>query len=226
MDQPDLERGRHAHALAGLARLNFLSRSSAILFRPLVKLQQKLGKDKLRILDVASGAGDIPIRLWTRAAASGLDWRISGCDISPVAVEYARKAALEADVPVRFFVHDALVQPLPGPFDAVTCSLFLHHLETEQAVALLRSIARLADGGPMMVLVNDLDRSLRGLVLAYLATRLLTTSRVVHTDGPRSVRAAFTMAEARGLAEEAGLSGAVIGRRWPCRWLLNWSRPS
>jgi SAM-dependent methyltransferase len=226
MDRPDLPADRHAHALTGLARINFLSRSSGILFAPLVAWQRRLGLPRLRILDVASGGGDVAVRLWQRAARAGLDWHIAGCDISPVAVEQARARASRAGAPVQFFVHDALAGPFPGTCDAVTCSLFLHHLDEGPAVALLRAMANLPEGGPALVLVNDLDRSLRGLLLAHLATRLLTTSAVVHTDGPLSVRAAFTPAEALALAEQAGLHGATVRRRWPCRWLLSWSRPT
>jgi hypothetical protein len=58
-----------------------------------------------------------------------------------------------------------------------------------------------------------------------VATRLLTTSYVVHNDGPLSVEAAWTMAEAQRLAEEAGLPGARISWRWPFRFLLTWRRP-
>jgi hypothetical protein len=76
-----------------------------------------------------------------------------------------------------------------------------------------------------LVLVDDLNRSWAGLALASAATRLLTTSAVVHTDGPRSVRAAFTPSEALGLAEQAGLTGATVRRHWPCRWQLVWRRP-
>jgi SAM-dependent methyltransferase len=138
--------------------------------------------------------------------------------------ELARARALHEDAPVHFFVHDALAAPFPGSYDAVICSLFLHHLDEGPAVALLRSMASLPGGGPALLLVNDLDRSLRGLLLAYLATRLLSASPVVHIDGPLSVRAAFTLAEARALAEQAGLHGASVRRRWPCRWLLSWTR--
>ncbi len=226
MDQPGLDPGRHGQALSALARINLLSRSSAVLFAPLIALQQRLRTDRLRILDIATGAGDVPIRLWRRAARAGLHWDIAGCDVSPVAVEHARARAQGSQAPVQFFVHDVLANPLPGPYDAVVCSLFLHHLNEEQARTLLRSMANLQGGGPALVLVNDLNRSLHELALVYLATRLVTTSGVVHTDGPRSVRAAFTIAEARLLAEQAGLPGAVVKRRWPCRWLLSWSRPA
>jgi hypothetical protein len=84
-------------------------------------------------------------------------------------------------------------------------------------------MARLAT---RLVLVNDLVRGPAAYALAWLGTRLLTRSPVVHLDGPRSVAAAFTLREARELAERAGLHGARIDRRWPCRYLLAWRRPA
>ena len=40
-----------------------------------------------------------------------------------------------------------------------------------------------------------------------------------------SVAAALTCREALELAEEGGLKGATIARRWPQRFLLSWSKP-
>ena len=102
----------------------------------------------------------------------------------------------------------------------LTCSLFLHHLDEAEAVDLLR---RMAAAARQLVLINDLRRSTAGLLLAYLGTRLLSTSPVVHTDGPLSVAAAFTLAEVRKLAAQAGLKGATVAGRWPFRFLLKWS---
>jgi SAM-dependent methyltransferase len=222
MDQPGLSPSRHVRALRGLARINLLSGSAGILWGPLKALGRELGTRALRVLDVASGGGDVPIRLWRRARRAGLDWDVEGCDISPVAVEHARACAARAGAEVRFFVHDALRDPLPAGYDAVISSLFLHHLDGDQARAFLR---RLADSAGRLLLINDLARSWPGLILAHVGARLLSASPVVHTDGPRSVEAAFTPGEALALAEKAGLHGATVARRWPCRYLLTWRRP-
>jgi hypothetical protein len=122
---------------------------------------------------------------------------------------------------VRFFRLDALGDPLPADFDVLSCSLFLHHLAEDDAVGLLR---RMAQAARRMVLVNDLIRSPLGYVLAWCGCRLLSRSPVVHFDGPASVAAAFTLGEARALADRAGLAGAVLTRHWPERFLLTWSR--
>jgi 2-polyprenyl-3-methyl-5-hydroxy-6-metoxy-1,4-benzoquinol methylase len=222
MDEPGLDPRRHAHALRGLARINFWSGSARILWPPLADLARRLSPRRPRVLDLATGGGDVPIRLWRRARRAGLELELEGCDVSEVALAYARDCAERAGAPVRFFELDLLRDPIPLGYDAITCSLFLHHLDEDQACDLLRGMAGAARH---LVLVNDLERCWAGLALAHLATRLLTTSAVVHTDGPRSVARAYKRAEARALAERAGLRGAVVSRRWPFRYLLSWSRP-
>jgi SAM-dependent methyltransferase len=221
MDRPDLDPDRHIVALRALARINLLSHSSGILWPSLAELARTMAPRVPRILDVATGGGDVPIRLWRRARRAGLDLHLDGCDISPVALEHARSRAAAVAAPIRFFEYDALTGAALTGYDAIICSLFLHHLDEEQALELL---CRLSGMAGRLVLINDLDRGWTGWLAAQLITRLLTTSYIVRVDGPRSVEGAFTRAEARALAERAGLSGARVERRWPFRWLLTWRR--
>jgi 2-polyprenyl-3-methyl-5-hydroxy-6-metoxy-1,4-benzoquinol methylase len=222
MDQPDLDAAQHAEALRGLARINWWSRSAGILWTPVRELARRVA-GPVRILDVATGAGDVPVRMSLLGRRRGLRLQIDGCDVSPVAIACARGRAERAGADVRFFVQDALAGPLLSGYDVVMSSLFLHHLDTEQARVFL---ARMGEQAGRLVLVNDLVRGTAGLLLAHVGTRLLSRSWVVHTDGPRSVEGAFTMPELRGLADEAGLRGAAVAWRWPFRMLLTWRRPS
>lgn len=221
MDGPDMAGPRHAAALRGLERINAWSGSARLLGPALAALARQAARP-VRVLDVATGAGDVPLRLARRARRAGLLMEIAGCDRSPSAVAHARRRAEEQGAGVRFFEWDALRGPLPTGYDAVVSSLFLHHLDEGEAVDFLR---RMADAAGRLVLVNDLVRGLPGLALAYVGTRALSRSEVVHVDGVRSVRAAFTAAEAERLAQQAGLEGATVARRWPCRFLLTWGRP-
>jgi SAM-dependent methyltransferase len=221
MDQPNLDAGLHFRALRGLERINSLSGSAGILWTGLSARLAEFGGREIRLLDVATGAGDLPIRLWHKAQRAGVPVKIDACDVSPAALTFARERARRVNAPVQFFECDALAGPLPAGYDVLTSSLFLHHLDEATALVFLR---RLAEAAERLVLVNDLVRGLRGFVLAYVGARLLTTSPVVHVDAPRSVEAAFTIEEARDLARRAGLQGAVVTRRWPCRYLLSWSR--
>jgi SAM-dependent methyltransferase len=220
MDQPDLEERLLRGALCGLERINRWSGSAGTLWRPIRALARRV-REPLRLLDVATGAGDVPLALWRKARRRGVALRVEGCDFSPGAVAHARRRAAEVGADVYFFKWDAAAGPLPEGYDVLTSSLFLHHLDEGPAVDLLRRMGRAAG---RLVLVNDLRRGLGGLLLAHVATRLLSASPVVHRDGPRSVVAAFTPTEARDLARQAGLEGACVVRRWPCRFLLTWSK--
>lgn len=221
MDQPELDRALHAHALRGLGRINRVSSSASILWHEIMDLASKEPRRPIRVLDLATGGGDLPIELARRAHRAGLEIEIEGCDVSPVAVGFATRAAHASSVPVRFFPLDALNDPLPAAYDIVMCSLFLHHLTDGDAVRLLR---RMAEAAGSLVLVNDLLRSRFGYWLAWAGCRVLSRSPIVHHDGPASVRAAFRLEEVRAMADRAGLSGARLGRRWPWRFLLSWSR--
>ncbi len=221
MDRPDMAGPPHEQALRGLERINAWSGSAGLLWPAIARLGRERPSEPIRVLDVATGAGDIPIRLWQRAQQASVLLEVAGCDRSLSALEHARQRAREKQADVRFFEWDALHGPLPAGYDVVMSSLFLHHLATEEATDLLR---RMAAAARAMVLVNDLCRGLAGLSLAWAGTRILSRSPVVHTDGVLSVRAAFTAEELRRLALDAGLTGAVVTRRWPCRMLLTWRR--
>lgn len=222
MDDPQLSGERHDAALRGLSRINRISGSAQVVWRPIVQLAKQQGLQKLRVLDVATGSGDIPLALWNKARHSNLDLEIRGVDISPRAVENSQRRADSAGASVSFAVHDALGDELPADYDVVTASLFTHHLENEDVVNLLGKMKRAAG---IMVLVNDLVRSRLNLLMVQIASRLVTRSEVVHVDGPLSVRAAFTIDEFRTLADQAGLDEAKISKRWPCRFLLEWRKP-
>jgi 2-polyprenyl-3-methyl-5-hydroxy-6-metoxy-1,4-benzoquinol methylase len=217
MDDPRLDPAEHRHALAGLSRLNRWSRAAEAFWPTLQRLA--LGGKPVRLLDVATGSGDVPITLAKWAKAAGLQVEVHGCDISDTALSEAR--ARGVGVNATFFRHNAVRDPLPDGFDLVTCSLFLHHLPVAQVVAVLRHMR----GAGRTVMVNDLARGRLNFALVWLASHALTRSRVVHYDGPVSVRAAFTRMELQQLADTAGLSGAPVQRLWPCRMLLTWSKP-
>lgn len=220
MDDPALDARRHAHALDGLARINRFSRSSAIVWRAVRPIAARVG-GALRVLDVATGAGDVPVGLCRRAAAGGISLEMSACDISPPALRHASQRAQRAGAKIEFFELNAVTTAIPQQYDVVVCSLFLHHLSDGEAISLLRNMATASRHA---LLVNDLRRCRRGLWLARLGTRVLSRSPVVHVDGPRSVLGAYSPAEALALAQAAGLGGATVARRWPFRFLLQWSR--
>lgn len=221
MDDPNLDPALHRQALKGLRRVHLISGTVSTLWKQIHRIARQTPNSTVRVLDVACGGGDLAVSLARKAAHSGYPVELSGCDISPAALEFAATTAASENVTVNFFQADAITAPLPTDYDIICCSLFLHHLDEDDAVKLLRSMKASAR---RMVLISDLVRSQFGYLLTWVGLRLLTRSRICHVDGPLSVRAAFTPEEMLALAAQAELHDATLTRHWPERFLLTWSR--
>lgn len=219
MDDPSLDDAEHAHALAGLARLNRLS-FAARAHLPALRRAAERAPGVVRVLDVACGGGDGAAGLARHAAKAGIRVEMTLLDRSPVAVERAVASVRGAGAAsVRGVTADAVEDALPES-DLVVCSLFMHHLVEDAAVRCLSNMRAACRG---VVSVNDLRRSAWGLFLARSVPPLVTTSRVVRTDAVISARAALNESELRDLAARAGMDGARVERSFPARMTLTWS---
>lgn len=214
MDDPTLPAAQHRAALQGLARLNRLSWVERPIYHHLRRYAAAWDRP-LRVLDVATGSGDLPIAWARRARAQGVAMQITAIDISEVALRYAQEQAERAGVDIRFQQRDCLTR-LPSGFDVVTCNLFIHHLDEAAIGRLLLAMRAAAE---QAVVVCDLERSRANLAAVWLAARALTPSPVVHEDAVKSVRAALTREEFRRLAESALGHPVAVHSLPPCRYL-------
>jgi 2-polyprenyl-3-methyl-5-hydroxy-6-metoxy-1,4-benzoquinol methylase len=230
LDLPGTSAERHRAALAGLARVNAVSRTSKQAWGEIKRLALARGLSTVSVLDIGCGGGDVPLDVQRRALRAGLNMNITGYDLSPTVVEYARAQAAKAmhkhrgetDVRRRradFEVRDVFLDRPEHRFDVVMCSLLMHHLDHARAATLLETMA---DTASKLVLVNDLVRSRLGYVAAKVALHLLSRSDIVHADGPHSVARAFRVEELQRLVDEVGMVGAQIRTIWPFRMLLTW----
>jgi SAM-dependent methyltransferase len=111
---------------------------------------------------------------------------------------------------------DALRLPFAdGAVDYAISSTFLHHLDDDQSVAVLRELARVARRG---IIVADLLRTRRAYFWISLFT--LTAGPMVRHDARLSVAQAFNLREARELARRAGLAGAGVRRHFGHRFVI------
>ena len=226
MDDPDLDPEIHRQALAGLARINRFARTTKFMVNQIRSLADsqgdELGRTPIRILDIASGGGDVACAI---ARSLGKRAVLEGWDISPTAIAVASARAAQLKLTnVQFHQRNILAgstSDTAAPFDIVVCTLFLHHLDQNEAIKLFQRMHALAN---RVVLIDDLRRTSFGLFLAQTVSRILSRSKIVHADGPMSVRAAFTTDEVNELAVSAGLKLPEIQRHWPQRMLLTWSK--
>jgi SAM-dependent methyltransferase len=154
---------------------------------------------RLRVLDLATGSGDIPRLVVDYARGIGAVVRVDAVDQQPSTLEIARR--LSADYPeIEFHQGDVLTFERE-PYNAVLCSLALHHFSEADAVTLLRHCRNLSQ---RYVLVADLRRGWLATAGVYLLTSLLFREPMTQTDARLSAERAFSFAEFRSLAERAG----------------------
>jgi 2-polyprenyl-3-methyl-5-hydroxy-6-metoxy-1,4-benzoquinol methylase len=213
MDQPGINPVEHIRALDGLHRLNAISRTCQHLWREVKCHMDVRAGERLRLLDIASGGGDVAFGLWKLARRAAVDIEILGLDVSATACSRAAIKCRPAGKSISFASMDVLSADLPGGFDVVISTLFLHHLTSPDATKLL---SKMAAAGRLLI-VSDLNRSRIGYAAAYAACHLLTRSKTVHHDGPQSVANAFTIPEMKALCQSAGLDHAIVRRAWPWR---------
>ncbi|MFK7959415.1 MAG: hypothetical protein AB8G96_02740 [Phycisphaerales bacterium] len=134
--------------------------------------------------------------------------------------ETSDEAMAENDL-CAFRVHRFGTDPFPSSIDVAISTLFLHHLTDASVLPLFCELAGAVRQG---VVFDDLRRGRDAWAGTWLATRVLSRCPVVHRDGPDSVRGAFSAAELRALASQAGMAKATVRRHWPWRLQLEWAR--
>ncbi len=169
-----------------------------------------------RVLDLATGAGDIPRLIADWARAHGMKVRIDAVDANPSTLEIARKLSPNYSE-IEFLEGNVLTFGTKQPYDLVVCSLALHHFGEADAVKLLRSCADLSN---RFVLVADLERSLATLAGVHLLTELIYRDPMTRFDGRMSAHRAFSFAEFRELAEAADWKDFGHARFLFCRQAL------
>jgi len=110
-----------------------------------------------RILDCACGIGTQALGLAER------DYKLTGCDISAVAIERARREASQRMLSIQFFVADVRdLNFLPAnDFDTVVClDNSLPHLESDEQLhqAAIEIRKKLRPGGLFLASIRDYDR--------------------------------------------------------------------
>jgi SAM-dependent methyltransferase len=161
------------------------------------------------ILDVGSGSGDVAQALVRDGRRRGVDVRVTCLDRSEQMLAIARERSRDDDR-MTFVCGDGAALPFgAGMFDAVTCTLALHHFEPSQARTLLREMRRVARVTP---LVADLTRSTLAYGVTWLYARATTRNRLTRHDAPLSVRRAYVPHEALALAREAGWYAPYVKR--------------
>jgi 2-polyprenyl-3-methyl-5-hydroxy-6-metoxy-1,4-benzoquinol methylase len=155
---------------------------------------------KARILDVATGSGDIPRLIADYARRQNISVHIDTIDQQQSTIEIARR--LSAAYPeIDFSCANLFDWDPPEGYDIVFCSLTLHHFTNDDAVRALQKIRELSRA---RVLLADLRRARWLSCAVYFVTATIYRDEMTKTDARLSAARAFSFAELRELAERGG----------------------
>lgn len=168
--------------------------------------------EKARILDVATGSGDIPRLIADHARRRNVSVHIDAIDQQESTIEIARGLSV-AYPEIDFYCADLFewnsppglklddLKPSSFPYDLVLCSLALHHFSDDRAVRMLQKIRELSRA---RVLLADLRRARWLSCAVYFVTATIYRDEMTKTDARLSAARAFSFLEMRKLAERAG----------------------
>jgi len=196
-------RGELEGALADLSRVNqYLGNGRAVL-KHLATMHTETANEGFTVLDVATGAADIPVIIATWARQAGIRVGITAVDLDPICIEIARKRC-ESNPEITFAVADGFALPFANQrFDFVLCSKTVHHFSDEEVLRMIKEFSRVARRGYIII---DLRRSWVAYTLIYLLSRLFSRNRLSRSDAPLSVLKSFTAGELASLASRSGTS--------------------
>lgn len=166
--------------------------------------------ETVRVLDLGSGACDIPPAVSKRLRRSKRRVEFTCLEINPAALAMARQNIATAHEPfIRLVESDVFEYEPKEAFDYAVGSMFFHHLSNERIVELVNRLRRFVRRG---VLINDLYRSR----FNYLACRLavFAAEPIVKHDALLSIRRGFTERDLRQLLGQVDCAKVVVERCW------------
>jgi len=222
MDGTDYTDEELVENLADLRHVNKYLGGRCALTRHLFPLIEKIearGHRRIRLLDIGTGSADIPAQIVDWGRRRGIEIEFVVIDLNEIAAREARIQTMQTSgySGIRVVRADAMNLPFAErSFDFVIASAFLHHFESPQAAALLRSFARVARSA---FIINDLRRHPIAYYSIKLLTRVFTQNRLVRNDAAVSVLRGFVE---RDIAEIAAASETRLQtfRHFPYRFIL------
>ena len=211
LDDPGADPAAVRSSLLHIARANrWFGGRSAALWGLRRALHGIASGSRVSLLDIGTGAGDLPraAAAWARRRGFRLD--VLGLERSAVAAALARANG------VPTVLADAGALPIrPGSVDIVLLSQVAHHFAPESAAMLFRSCHSIARRA---LVVADLRRSRTATVAFAVGARALRFDTVTREDGHTSIRRGYTREELTALLPP----GAEVARRPGWRLVAIW----
>ena len=221
MDTEAISLDDYRACLEDLAKVNALTLTHRPILNWLDRATRSLRPgERVTVLDVGYGYGDLLRRIhtWSRRSHRSVD--LVGIDLNPLSETIAR-AATPGSMSIDYRTGDIFGFEPEHPIDFVISSQSTHHLSEEELVGFVRWMERVAARGWF---IADLHRHPIPFHSFRLLSRLARWHRFVQHDGPVSIARSFRREDWRRILDAAGLSPSDASIRWHVPFRLCVSR--
>lgn len=171
----------------------------------------------LHVVEIGCGGGDNLRALKKRAIQKGHQLNLSGIDINPDCIQFARSQ--EENDGISFTCSDYRDARFDEKPNIIFSSLFCHHFNNEELIWMLQWMQNNSSNG---FFINDLHRHPLAFYSIKLLTGLFSKSYLVKNDAPLSVLRGFTRKEWEDLFHAARISNFKCTWKWAFRWLITY----
>lgn len=211
---------RTLHQIRQVNRWTQGYRATARVLKPFLNAHRQ---GLIRILDMGTGIGDLPIQFVRWGTALDVDVRVHAVDANSRTIEEAEQWKQQSlptshQSHVQFEVSNIMKASYEtDAYDVVHAAMFMHHFNQEEAAELCRRMQRWAKHG---IIINDLHRHRFAYYGIKLLANVLPVSPMFAYDAPLSVLRGFRRDELQQLAQRAELPTPRIERSVGFRWVL------
>lgn len=221
MDDFDMKGEVLRDALDKIAKINQLLGGNKLTLEGVKNiLKQNPNQEKITIVDVGCGNGDMLRTLADYAGNNGIKLELIGIDANQFTVDYAQK--LSSQYPNISYrcedVFDKAFEKLH--YDIVLCTLTLHHFKEDEIIKLLSVFKTNAKLG---IVINDLQRSNISYRLFQGLCFVFGLNDMSREDGLVSILRGFKKLELEQFSKKLQFKNYSIDWKWAFRyqWIIN-----
>ena len=203
-----------------LHELEFINRwlgGNAVTLEGVRNLTKGRTKEKINIIDLGCGGGDMLVLLADWGRKNSLNLHLTGIDANPNIIEFAKNNC-RSHPEITFETLNIFSSEFQSRrYDIVMGTLFYQHFSHNE---LVRFFSELKDQVRIGVIINDIHRHWLAFHSIRLLTKFFSKSEMVKFDAPLSVLRAFSKKEMKDILIESGLKNYILKWRWAFRWLV------
>jgi 2-polyprenyl-3-methyl-5-hydroxy-6-metoxy-1,4-benzoquinol methylase len=220
MDDFEMEGLILQNALDKIASINRLLGGNSVTLEGIIELLKGFPKQqKITIVDIGCGNGDMLRYLADYATKNNLIFDLIGIDANNFTVNHAKNLSLNYSN-ISYSCEDIFHENFKSKkFDISLCTLTLHHFKDEEIINLMQLFY---DNSFIGIIVNDLHRSKLAYRLFQALCFVFRLNHMSRQDGLVSILRGFKKEELLNYSKQLKFTKYTIAWRWAFRyqWII------